>query len=369
MGEKYKCFVVILTLLFTVGGSADRAFALAQNGGSDICDLKAASLVYNRTPYEKIWKGQTVTWTVISDPSGRESELTISPGTLSGTTISYLCSESSASASTPVTATAVGCMEPTLSAPGPVVFRLVSAKVIPEVICKNESAQIVYQCSPDNSGPIPVFSGDNVDAAGFIGGGGTIMAVGDHTYTVTGGDTTMTVKLTVVTGVAGDWTQIHTVVAPADTTTYYNVHGTYWLQDINVALNLWARGNLTRQNELIDGDSEVVGGCNDKVSYSKTKKFGITLSGGIPEYLTAEITAEIEHRVEHELGPTPNKRYKFKPRFVRRTIIDTRMWMVQFPSSSEWLMLTGEQGGQGTFTVATFLLDFVDYDEWAGCCQ
>jgi hypothetical protein len=336
------------------------------------CDVRVASLSYNGAA--KVWKGTVVTWTVTSDPAGHESELTISHGTLDGTTITFTCDSTSVDSSTPaVTVAASGCVGEPLTSDGPVVFGLVSATANPTPVCQGDAAHIDWIASPDNTGLVPTFSGDNVDAAGYILGtsaNGNPLAVGNHDFLVSG-DRTLTTTLTVLTGNADEWTLYHPAIFQGadDYDGQYDFYSTYWLQDVYVVVRLWARGTIHVRHEIID-DLVVQGGCGESVTYSKNKAFGITISGGVPSYLSAAIVVGVSQTVTKTLGPTVGKRYKMQARFPQRTVTDTRNWQTRpMDESTYWIDLPQEQGGQGTYTIGTFLLPGYGYDEWAACCN
>ncbi len=339
----------------------------------------------------EVWKGTEVTWQVETEPSGHYDIVSVSGiGEYDSVTglVTYDCPTSSASSTTKFMDITATCGNSGSASDGPVVYHLVSAEVDPETICQGGYSQLDTVISPSDGGLVPTFSGEQIDAAGYIDGGTpAILSVGPHTYTAVG-DTTKTSDLVVLTGAAGDWTLIKEALpfTYVDDPSYdydytetvereqYFGPGVGWLTVGYYQYHKMGYMELTEGHDVGDTIQQNACGVGTEVSHEFSYSYGITFTSN--DWHGVNITASVgvtnTWTETIDLPADPDKRLKKTLYIPKYEVEDQRGdWKRRYRDVGDDWPSTWSDDSRGDQNVSKsdILLVGGKFKTWGACCD
>lgn len=226
-----------------------------------------------------LWKGDDATWTV---SGGCVDDFSVSGTgfTISGSTISYTASDSSANSTEQKKPSVFYDGESVNVDEGPVVYEVVSADFDKDSICEGETATIEVQYSPSGgTPPVLTWSGTPITAAGALPSGHSL-SVGEHSFQAEANET---VSASVIVVSSTVYTRVHTAQDPSpnlanDPYNNVTIPGSPMIPSVTVS------GHFKYSDSLEVGENFEPTDCSGTLSSSKHKTHSIGLSGGYTFY-------------------------------------------------------------------------------------
>ena len=268
--------------------SSDCPNHISDPASESLTCIKVESVTYSGGA--KVWIGTEVSWQVATDPGGYYDMVSVSGiGSYDSATgtVTYNCPSSSASSTSKFMNVTAACGNSVSASDGPVVYHLLSATCTPDVVCQDEDSRLVCTISPeDSAGPVPEFTGANIDAAGFIDvdKDGAQLEPGHYNYTAAG-DVELEDALVVMTFASGEWTVVSVPTLSFPDAPESDYDKIVLIGDAFFAYQEHQVGTLCSHPDVVwTGWALVQSACGPGTEVEETFEYSYGLTGGFAKY-------------------------------------------------------------------------------------